>query len=459
MQIQQAMFQPKSIFSVLLAALFFVSCKKDRDVAADTTPPVSATDKLKDSALLFTKDIYLWYSQIPSTFSAQSFTSLDKMMTAVRQYSTETGFSGPVDRWSFAVDQSEWNNVSSGVSGDLGIDIFFRSENDLRIKSVEKDSPAGRLGIKRGWRITKINGNANITTGNTEFIIGAVYNSSNASFSFQKPDGTAVDLSINAGAYQSQPILFDSIYSTVAGKAGYMVFSSFLGDTTDIYNSFQRVFNGFAHAGVKDVIIDLRYNGGGYVSVQEKLANYLIAAAHNGSVMMKQQFNDKYSTYNETTIFKKQGSLNAERLFFIVSKSTASASELLINNLKPYMTTVLAGPSKTYGKPVGYFPIPVGKSYIFPISFRTTNKSGEGSYFDGIAVNKVVADGLDKDWGDVSESAFASILGYINNNGVFRTQQPGTFTIATETGEVGAGNEKLDRTNFKGIVDTRGIKK
>lgn len=123
------------------------------------------------------------------------------------------------------------------------------------------------------------------------------------------------------------------------------------------------------------------------------------------------------------------------------------------------MTTVLVGPSKTYGKPVGFFPIPVGKSYIFPVSFRTTNKLGEGSYFDGIAVNKVVADGLDKDWGDVSESAFASILGYINNNGVFRTQQPGSVSISAELPAVRTGNEKIDLPNFKGIVDTRGLKK
>ena len=453
------MINVKGSISLLFVLGFLFSCKKDKDVSVDQPPPAVSTDKMKDSALLFTKDIYLWYKQIPSSFNAQTYTGLDNMMTAIRQYSIESGFSAPVDRWSFAIDKSEWDNVSSGVSGDFGLDVFFKSENDLRVKSVEKESPAGRLGIRRGWRITKLNGNTNITTGNTDFIVGAVFNSNSTAFGFQKPDGSTVDLSINAGSYQSKPVVFDSIYTTLVGKAGYMVFSSFLGDTTEMYNTFQRVFNGFTQAGVKDVIIDLRYNGGGYVSVQEKLANYLIASAHNGNVMMKQQFNDKYTAYNETTNFKKQGSLNAERLFFIVSKSTASASELLINNLKPYMSTVLVGPTKSYGKPVGYFPIPVGKSYIFPISFRTTNKAGEGSYFDGMAVNKVVADGLDKDWGDVSESAFASILGYINNNGVFRTQQPGAVTINTVDPAVRLGNEKIDLPNFKGTVDTRGLKR
>jgi hypothetical protein len=301
-----------------------------------------------------------------------------------------------------------------------------------------------------------MNGNSNISTTNTDFIITAVFKSSSTAFGFQMPDGTSADITLNAATYKAHPVLFDSIYTTSSGKAGYFVFSSFLGDTTEMYNDFARVFNGFAAAGVKDVIVDLRYNGGGYVSVQEKLANYLIPAAHNGSLMMKQQFNDKYTQYNETTTFRKQGSVNAERIFFIVSKSTASASELLINNLKPYMNVSLVGPSKTYGKPVGFFPISVGQSYIFPVSFRTTNKAGEGSYFDGIAVNKVVADGLDRNWGDVAESALASVLSYLNT-GNFRAQQEGS--AQPEAGVVRERNIQLDLPNFKGVVDTRGIKK
>ena len=85
--------------------------------------------------------------------------------------------------------QQEWNNVSSGIAGDFGISVFFRSGDDLRVKSVEKASPAGRAGIKRGWRITKINNSTNITTTNSEFVSNAVFNSANSSFTFQKPDG------------------------------------------------------------------------------------------------------------------------------------------------------------------------------------------------------------------------------------------------------------------------------
>jgi C-terminal processing protease CtpA/Prc len=368
-------------------------------------------------------------------------------MKALRAYSVEPGFSQPVDRWSFAVKQQTWDNVSGGVSQDFGMNVFFRAENDLRVRMVEKTSPAGLAGVRRGWRITKINGNTNITTGNASFIINGVYESANTTFTFQRPDGSSVDLTLNAGSYLERPVHFDSVYTVNNKRVGYMVFNSFLGDTTQVYNDFNRVFNKFASANVTDVVVDLRYNGGGYVSMQEKLANYLINSAHNGSLMMKQMFNDKYSNFNSTAYFRKQGSLNVNRIFFIVSGSTASASELLINNLKPYMDVVLVGPSKTFGKPVGYFPIPIFDWYIFPVSFKTVNKNGEGNYYNGLALNVQAPDGLDKDWGDVNESAFGAILqGF--NSGTYRMQAPEIHLDPA----VEKMNRRLDEPNFKGTV-------
>lgn len=443
----------------LTVVIAVAGCKKDQDLRADLNPVATSTDKLKDSTLAFTRDIYLWHSQIPSTFDAQSHADPDKIMKSIRQYSIETGFSQPVDRWSFAINKSDWDNASSGVSGDFGLSVFFRADGDLRVKSVEKDSPAGRAGVRRGWRIMKINGNSNMSTANADFIVKNIYYSNSATINFQKPDNSVVDQSFTASLYQERPVYLDTVYTYGTNKVGYLVFNSFLGDTTQIYNDFNQSFNKFSQAGVNDIVIDLRYNGGGYVSVQEKLANYLIKSSANGDIMMKQEYNSKYSTYNSTVKFQKQGSLNLNRIFFIVSNSTASASELLINNLKPYMDVILVGPNNTYGKPVGYFPIPVGQWYIFPVSFLSTNKSGEGAYFSGIPLTSHAVDGLDKDWGDVNESSLASVIRYITT-GLFRMeaagQQPSVRSI--ESLEVKEGNRVLDKTNFKGTVDVSGLK-
>jgi C-terminal processing protease CtpA/Prc len=434
-----------------LVGLFLLQACKKNDVTSTLNPspsPGIGTSVLKDTTLLYSKDLYLWYNQIPSTFNAQTYADPNAIMEALRQYSNEPGFSTPVDKWSFAMKQTDWDNLSSGISGDFGMSVFFFKEGDLRVKSVERSSPAGIAGIRRGWRITKINGNTNISTANADFISNAVWNSANGSFGFQKPDGSIVDLNLKAAAYQEHPVYLDSIYSINSKKIGYFSFNSFLGDTTELYSEFARVFNGFAAAGISDLIVDLRYNGGGYVTVQQKLANWLAPASANGQLMMKEQFNDKYTEFNTTDNFHKSGSLNLSRIYFIVSRSTASASELLINNLKPFMDVQLVGPGKTYGKPVGFFPVPVGDWYIFPVSFRSTNKNGQGNYFDGMSLNNQVADGLDKDWGDVTESCLQSALSNITT-GVYKT------AAARETLEIKSVNDVLSAPEFKGAIDTR----
>ncbi|MBD0284626.1 MAG: hypothetical protein ICV79_04290 [Flavisolibacter sp.] len=442
---------PLIILGTLLIC-FFASCKKERgETVTSTTSQTPTADPLKDSALLFSRELYLWYNQIPSSFNARSYEDLNKLMTAIRQYSQETGYSNPVDRWSFAMKQTEWNDISSGIAGDLGLNVFFKEEGDLRVRYVEQASPAGKAGIRRGWRITKIIGSTNITTANSNTIVQNVYNSNSTSFTFQKPDNSTVDLTLNAATYQENPFLLDTVYNISGKKIGYLVFNSFLGDTTQIKNGFNRVFNRFGTNDVSDVVVDLRYNGGGYVRLQEWLSNYLAPASANGNIMMRQEYNNKLNQYNTTTNFRKTGPLNLSRVFFIVSNNTASASEALINSLKPYMDVKLLGPSKTYGKPVGFFPYPVGDWYIFPVSSRTVNKNGNANYYNGFAVDYQLADGVDKDWGDITESCLASAINYITS-GSFRLQNAEAYA---ENPFIKQMNEKLSEHDFKGAIESR----
>lgn len=438
------------------------SCKKtDKSTTTNTPPPPPpppppvSSDVLKDSVLLLTRDFYLWYNQIPSTFNPKTYEDPAKIMEAIHPFSVETGFSTPVDKWSFGIKKTEWDNLTSGMNsvysalnadGDLGLYVFFKQEGDLRVRQVERLSPAGMAGIQRSWRITKINGSTDITTGNAQYIIDNIYNSKSSTITFIKPDGTSVDISLTAAHYKTQPVYLDSVYTINNKNIGYLVFNSFIGDTSVIYSELQRVFNKFSDRNVNDVIIDLRYNGGGYVSVQERLANYLAPQSADGSLMMKEQYNDKHSQYNFSTFFHKTGPLNLSKIYFIVSRNTASASELLINNLKPFMDVKLVGPSHTHGKPVGFFPLSVGEWYIFPISFRTTNKDGIGNYFNGLDVANTVADGLDQNWGNVLESSLASALKHITT-GVFTRE-----ILYQENPLVQKGNTILNELSFTGMI-------
>jgi carboxyl-terminal processing protease len=451
-----------STFRLLLCFIFSVSvfsaCKK----TSTSAPPTDLTlQQLNDSVLIYTKDIYLWYSQIPTTFSTSSFADPAKLMEGIRQYSIDPGFQA-VDRWSFGIKKSEWDNLSAGIgsigtnstsTGNFGITVFWRATGDLRVGLVERQSPAGTAGIERAWRIIKINGTPITPTSNTNIISNNVYNAANTTFTFQKPDGKKVDISLTTANYFEEPVYLDSVYSIGYKKIGYLVFNSFLGDAAKIFSEFNRVFSKFSSNNVSDIVVDLRYNGGGYISVVEKLADYLASSSANGGLMMKQLYNDKYTQYNTETYFHKTGSLNPDHIFFIVSHSTASASELLINSLKPYMNVKLIG-HDTYGKPVGFFPYPIGDWYVFPISFRSVNKNGEGNYFDGFKVNSKVDDGLDKNWGDVTETSLANVIKYIST-GLFRLSAIEQYN---EDAQVTSGNAILDRPLFKGLVGKRNIR-
>lgn len=437
-------------FSLLLvSSIFFVACKKEN--GGNT-----AANLAKDSAWLYTQELYLWQKNLPSGFNARSYSDPNAVMVALRKYSIEPGFTDPVDRWSFAATKKEWDDVSSGISGDFGLGIFFNTANDLRVSYVEPASPAGNAGIKRSWRFTSINGNTTIDTSaaNLTRIANAVQNSNTGTFVFHRPDNTDTTITLNSATYREEPILLDSIYTAGSSKVGYLIYNSFLGDISTIKSRFNTLFNKFSSAGVTDMIIDLRYNGGGYVELQNELANYLVPSGGNGGVMLKEKFNDTYSSYYDTTInYAKKGSLNLSRIFFITTKNTASASELLINSLKPYIDVKLVGRA-SHGKPVGFFPLSAGEWYVFPVSFRSVNKNGEGNYFNGLQPDATVSDGLEKNWGDTEENCLASALHYISSGSFSRISGREQKDIAVEPGNIRLGAKK-----FRGAVDKRLLEK
>ncbi|MBO9618098.1 MAG: hypothetical protein J7539_03595 [Niabella sp.] len=468
----------KSIGPILFSGLLLISsCSKNNNASilpgsTPTSTPIQyasgVTKAIIDTAVGYSNDIYLWYRQLPATMNAVPFASLDSVMNYIKNYSKDTvlpsGVVRNVDKWSFAIKQADWDNISQGIAGDFGLGIFFMSASDLRVKSVEKLSPAAAAGIHRGWQITAIQGVSaiNTTDASIQQIVAAIFSSATATITFKKPDGSSQQLTLNAATYQEQPIYADTIYNQPAGKVGYLVYNSFLGDSASVVNNLAAAFAGFSNAGISNLILDLRYNSGGYVWMEQLMANYLINNSGNGQVMNREVFNDKYTKYNTLDRFSKKGNLNLSTLYVIVSKGTASASELLINSLKPFMNIKLVGPSATTGKAVGFFNIPVGSWYIFPVSFKSINALGQGNYYDGFSpdANAAVADGLDKDWGDVTESCLAKALQGINNNGTFSVATVPILAskdigISMGSGPVLVNDRLINPRNISGAIETR----
>lgn len=429
-----------TVGSLIAFALMVVSCKQNDLDPQNTNPSTTTTTTtadIRDSLWAYMQDVYLWYDKLPSNFNPRSYATPESEMDALRAYQ-------PLDQWSFVEKASSFNSYfSDGETSDFGFWIKYDANNDLRVRYVYAQSPAGKAGVERGWKLTTINGQS-VKSLSDDALISAFYEATSTTFGFQKPDGSTVTAPLTTATYTLNTVLYNKIYEVAGKKVGYFVFNSFTG--TPSQNELKTVLSTFEAAGVNEMIVDLRYNGGGDVDTQVMLANALApSSVSRSSVMFSYLHNTKLSAWNETIRFSKTGSLNLSRIFFITSAASASASELLINNLKPYLDVKTLGKT-THGKPVGMYGFEVMDYVIAPIAFKTVNAKNVGDYYGGIAVDADVADGLDKNWGDPLESCLASALNYI---------QTGSFATTTQariSAETEASNRPLDQKSVRDLV-------
>ncbi len=436
------------IVSTCITILFTQSCKKKDGMGSptppiDTIPTASKIDLLRDSIYLYTKEVYLWHEVLPSyvAFNPRQYTGATELQAAQNEMAAIRALQPEDSRhdYSFVTTTAGSDAIQTGEDNDYGFFIKAGSIDKALpydsvywyVEYVYKSSPSGVGGVQRGWYISKIN-NTNIGYDNASVnILNDVFfgTGTTASFEFTKSDGSTVNLNLSKSAYTANSVLYTNVFKNGASKTGYIVFNQFFGDVsrTELANAF----SDFAAQGINELVVDLRYNHGGSTETQDALANLIAPPSANGKTMYTYIYNDslqagkfpllsqKYSLSpssfkpaNNTVNVQKTGSLNLSRVFFIVSSETASASELLINNLRPYLDVKLVGDT-TYGKPVGFFPIPIFDYAIYPISFKTVNSAGSADYYDGFAPDKLTPDGINKNWGDPAEPSLASVLSYI----------------------------------------------
>ncbi|MCZ4223384.1 S41 family peptidase [Pedobacter rhodius] len=485
----------KLLLCTLIAVIgLTTSCKKS-SVSPDggsTVPgtPGTRAELTKDSIYLYAQQTYLWNTGMPTyaTFNPRQYSSNDAVLAAIKALPS----TGGKDKYSFIDDGSVATQLS-GVSGDYGFSANFDATNLLRVKFVYAGSPADAQGLKRGYQITKVNGGgvSRSSQADIDNLNSSIFGTNpSITMTVLKPDGTSADVTINRATYNINPILFSNTYTVGAKKVGYIVFNSF---TTNSATLLDAAFTKFAADGVTELVVDLRYNGGGSVATSEVFTNLIAPPAQNGKIMyttywtqtmqdekatilQNQKFYAKgndgvtrlYSyfdySYKPTAaagnqeVFAKRGALNnLSRVYFIVTSSTASASELLINNLKPVMDVKLIGKT-TYGKPVGFFSLRIDKNDLYIPQFQTKNQLNQGDYFSGMTVDKDVTDDLTKDFGDVSEKMLSQAL-YYSANGNFSALAKDNSLSSTSASRalIDQANEQLNH-EFKGMVETRKLK-
>ena len=436
------------ILCMIAVALSTQSCKK-KDGMGSVTPPVdsvaipSKLDLLRDSIYLYTEEVYLWHEVLPSYvgFNPRQYTGTTDLQAAKNEMAAIRALQPEDNRhsYSFVTTTAGSNAIQTGEDQDYGFFIKAGSVNKALsydsvhwyVEYVYKNSPSGVAGVQRGWYITKIN-NSSIGYDNASVkILNDVFfgTGSTANFEFTKSDGSTVNVNLNKSAYTANSVLYTNVFTNGSTKTGYIVFNQFFGEVSR--TELAKTFSDFASQGINELVVDLRYNHGGSTDTQNALADLIAPSSADGKTMYTYIYNDSlqagkfhllsrkynlsatsFKPVNNTVKVQKTGSLNLSRVFFIVSHETASASELLINNLRPYLDVKLLGDT-TYGKPVGFFPIPIFEYAIYPISFKTVNSVGSAEYYDGFAPDKLTPDGINKNWGDLTEPSLASALRFI----------------------------------------------
>ena len=391
----------------IVVFLLFTSCSFfDDDTESDKTA--------NDYIYSVFKEWYLWYDQIPDV-DPNNYETYQDLIDAIKV---------DVDKWSYAGSYTYIKNMYENAEyKGFGAGFMVDYDYQIKITHVYNASPFGVYGVERGWIVESVNG---YTISNVDGINDALNSDNAVDFVFTDQDGQTRNLTTSRQSFQMNTVLYSNVYEYDSHKVGYLVFNSFLGTSV---NELTPVIQTFHDQNITDLIVDLRYNGGGENEVAETLIGMIGGDKVKGQTITTRMHSDKKTKEDESTVSDYSGvSLNIEGVYFITTSGTASASELVINCIKPFMDTKLVG-STTSGKPVGMY-IVADEDIdlaVLPVCFKNINSLGYGDYFDGIAVDISETDDLSHNWGDPEEGMFNTAL-----NDILGLEGAGTVALKSK---------------------------
>jgi len=482
---QSGVFQPASSFAD--------KCAMPR---SGTDPITSAPYPDRAGTLLDEKnwlrswnnDLYLWYSEVVDQNPANFATTLAYFDVLVTTAVTPSG--APKDKFHFTYDTAAWEALAlTGSQAGYGAQWIITSKpktlpRSLVVAYTEPNSPATApaVNLQRGEAVLEVDGvslpNAN-TQAEIDILNAGLFPTAAGqphTFVIQAPGGATRTISMTSADVVTASVQNTKTIATANGTVGYLLFNDHLATAERaLYDAFTTL----RAANVTDLVIDIRYNGGGYLDIASEVG-YMVAGASrtNGKTFELTQFNDKHPTTDPVT--KKTitptpfhtaslgfaaalgaglplPTLDLARVFVLTGPDTCSASEAVINGLRGAGVEVIQIGSTTCGKPYGFYPTPNCGTTYFSIQFRGLNDLNFGGYEDGFTPQNTpvatggtlagvplhgcsVADDFSHQLGDPAEARLAEALSYSQNNTGMCTSPP-TGISKTLRAQIGATTE------------------
>lgn len=419
----------RSLVYFFLIAFSLQSCDDKDDVDKETYNATTALE-IKDFIWRGLNDVYLWQADVPN-LADNRFANQEDFDAFLKGYSepedlfqdllnkpkSKYPIGAAIDRFSWIVDDyTVLEQELSGITKNSGIDFGLSyieegSENVVGyIRYIIPNSDASKKDIKRGDLFTKVNG-TQLTASNYKKLLldSDSYTLSLAVISNNSLVLTGKSVKLTKTILEENPILINKIISSGSHKIGYLMYNGFYNEYD---NALNQAFAELKSGGVTDLVLDLRYNGGGVVHSSTLLAS-MITGQFKGQVFSQRQYNPKQMALmndedleslkerftDKTNSGTALNSLNLNTVYIITTEDTASASELVINGLRPYINIVQIG-GTTLGKNVGSNTIydspsllskaqinPTHKYAMQPLTFKITNADNFGDYTSGLTPN------------------------------------------------------------------------
>lgn len=434
----------KKSFLLLLCVGFLFSCTKDDEYKVPRE--IEVQDFVWKGLNLY----YLWKDDVPN-LTDDRFDSQEQLNNFLKGYPNPTDLfnsllyqKGTIDRFSVIYsDYTALEQILTGTNKNNGVDYgLFRKTSGSDevigwVRYILPNSDASNKDIERGDLFYAVNGTP-LTLQNYQSLLASesyTLNLADYDDGYFTPNGQSV--SLTKYEYSENPVYYSNVYEVNSHKIGYLVYNGFYGSYDVQLNN---VFGNFQSQGITDLVLDLRYNSGGLVTSAAHLAS-MITGQFTNDIFAKQQWNSTIQDYytsngkeeelinrftNKLSGGEQINHLNLNRVYILTTSSTASASELVINGLEPYLDVIQIGGTTT-GKNVGSVTLydspnysnknknPRHKYAMQPLVLKIVNSTGFGDYQQGLTPDITVSENLAnmKAIGDASELFLATAISEI----------------------------------------------